>query len=396
LSATTQAQPTNITILGSWLAGTTHAKETGTNRALIFYAFAEKSSSYTLNSVTYGGQTMTKIIDAAGGTTTHAYVAAYILKDAGITAATTTTFTPSWSTTPSEVSYESVFLSNVDQTTSIGASDSTVSSTSTPNPITTDPLATNDGDMAMLGATCGNTCNYTVNNGFAEAIENDMASSTGTAGYKSAIGVNETPSVTSSSVNRQAIIGFVVKAAAVVVDDPPVAPTGLAATAGNNMVSLNWNDNSESDLDGYNIYRSTTQGSGYGKLNVALLSTSDYVDSTVNNGTPYYYVVTAVDANGHESGNSSEAGAIPWYQTCADVWAGGDGLESDLNIDCHVDYEDLEIIVNNWLADDCAEPDNCGGADFEPTDGNVDLADFGTFAEQWLECNDPAGCGPPA
>jgi rhamnogalacturonyl hydrolase YesR len=178
-------------------------------------------------------------------------------------------------------------------------------------------------------------------------------------------------------------------------ETPPAAPTGLTATAGNNMVSLNWNDNSEADLDGYNVYRSLTSGSGYGKLNVALLGTSDYIDSTAVNGTPYYYVVTAVDVNGYESGNSNEATATPAYQTCEDVWAGGDGLESDLNTDCRVNYEDLEIIVDNWLATDCTEPTNCGGADFEPRDGAVDLYDFSDFAEQWLQCNDPAGCAPP-
>jgi len=212
-SATTLPPNTDVELIGSWVSGTTHAKENGSDRALLFIVFAEKTSTYTLNSVTYGGQTMEKVIDRAGGTTTHAYTAAYILKETGIAAATTTTFIPNWSTTPSEVSYESVFLSNVDQTTPVGPNDSNATSTSTPVIITTHPLSTTDGDMVIVGATCGNTSNYTVNNGFTEAIENDMASSTGTAGYKFATGVNETPSVTNNSVNRQSIIGFVVKAA---------------------------------------------------------------------------------------------------------------------------------------------------------------------------------------
>ncbi|MBN1766120.1 MAG: endo-1,4-beta-xylanase, partial [Sedimentisphaerales bacterium] len=44
---------------------------------------------------------------------------------------------------------------------------------------------------------------------------------------------------------------------------PPAPPTGLAATAGDNTVALDWNDNGEPDLEGYNVYRSTTSGSGY-------------------------------------------------------------------------------------------------------------------------------------
>ena len=95
------------------------------------------------------------------------------------------------------------------------------------------------------------------------------------------------------------IIGFVVKAP---VDTPPAAPTGLTATAGNNTVSLDWNDNGEGDLAGYNVYRSTTSGSGYAKQNSSLLTNSDYNDSNVSNGTTYYYVVTAVDAGSNESG----------------------------------------------------------------------------------------------
>jgi fibronectin type 3 domain-containing protein len=92
---------------------------------------------------------------------------------------------------------------------------------------------------------------------------------------------------------------------------PPAAPTGLAATAGDGTVTLDWNDNGEIDLDGYNIYRSTASGSGYTRLNSTLLATSDYTDSTVSNGTTYYYVVTAVDTSANESGYSNEEPAAP-------------------------------------------------------------------------------------
>ena len=36
----------------------------------------------------------------------------------------------------------------------------------------------------------------------------------------------------------------------------PAAPADLVATAGESEVSLDWNDNSEGDLAGYNVYRS--------------------------------------------------------------------------------------------------------------------------------------------
>jgi glucuronoarabinoxylan endo-1,4-beta-xylanase len=75
---------------------------------------------------------------------------------------------------------------------------------------------------------------------------------------------------------------------------------------------------------------------------------------------------------------------------CANVLAAGYGLISDIYPDCYVNYKDLKIITDHWLDTDCTEPGNCGGADFEPTDGNVDFHDFSKFAEQWLLCNNPA------
>jgi endonuclease I/fibronectin type 3 domain-containing protein len=92
---------------------------------------------------------------------------------------------------------------------------------------------------------------------------------------------------------------------------PPAAPTGLAATAGNAVVDLNWNDNSELDLAGYNVYRSTSSGGPYSKINGPLVTASDYSDTSVTNGITYYYVVAAVDTSNNESADSNEASASP-------------------------------------------------------------------------------------
>jgi len=91
----------------------------------------------------------------------------------------------------------------------------------------------------------------------------------------------------------------------------PAAPENLWALAGNGTVSLDWDNNNEPDLEGYNLYRTTTSGSGYTKLNSPLLTDSNYIDDTVINGTIYYYVVTALDTSENESGNSVEACAVP-------------------------------------------------------------------------------------
>ncbi len=92
-------------------------------------------------------------------------------------------------------------------------------------------------------------------------------------------------------------------------DPAPGAPTGLGATAGDGTVSLDWNDNSESDLDGYHVYRST--GGGYTRLTSSPISASAYTDNAVTNGTTYTYVVTAIDNAGQESAQSGSASASP-------------------------------------------------------------------------------------
>ena len=90
----------------------------------------------------------------------------------------------------------------------------------------------------------------------------------------------------------------------------PSAPATLVANAGDGSVSLDWDDNSETDFDSYTVSRSTTSGSGYVSIATGL-TVSDYVDSSAANGTTYYYVVTAVDTSGNESGNSAESSASP-------------------------------------------------------------------------------------
>ncbi len=83
----------------------------------------------------------------------------------------------------------------------------------------------------------------------------------------------------------------------------------------------------------------------------------------------------------------------PNYTTCEQVLAGGYRLTSDINGDCYVDYYDLEIVAYYWLYTNCGSYANCDGADFDPTDGTVDLFDFSDFAVEWKSCNDPEDPG---
>ena len=87
---------------------------------------------------------------------------------------------------------------------------------------------------------------------------------------------------------------------------PPPAPTNLVATPNNGTVALTWT--ASAGAVSYRVLRSTTSGSGYGLVGTS--ATASYTDSTVVNGTTYYYVVTA--SNGTcNSATSAEKSATP-------------------------------------------------------------------------------------
>jgi type II secretory pathway pseudopilin PulG len=203
-----------VAILGSWTQNAAHAKEAGTNRALVFTAHAMRNGSISLTSVTYGGQAMTKIAEATNGASGRIYTAAFILNDAGISAATGSppAFALTWSHSPTDSAYSSVFLQNVNQTTMTGAT--AKNETAVGATITTSALANSAGDMVIEAATSNAAGTYTANNGFTKALEITMGTSNdGMAGYKSATGASETPSVTHTNATVHSLIGFVVKTA---------------------------------------------------------------------------------------------------------------------------------------------------------------------------------------
>jgi fibronectin type 3 domain-containing protein len=86
-----------------------------------------------------------------------------------------------------------------------------------------------------------------------------------------------------------------------------ISGTGVAQAQHN--VQLSWSD-SDSTVVGYNVYRSTTSGSGYVLVNGSLVGPEAYADTAVQSGTTYYYVTTSVDGSGNESAYSNEASAL--------------------------------------------------------------------------------------
>jgi hypothetical protein len=95
---------------------------------------------------------------------------------------------------------------------------------------------------------------------------------------------------------------------AITLNNAPSAPTGIAATSGEGQVRISWDPAERATT--YNIYWSNepdVQISGSTRIKDV---TSPYSHGGLSNGTPYYYVVTAVNTSG-ESGISQEVYAIP-------------------------------------------------------------------------------------
>ena len=87
---------------------------------------------------------------------------------------------------------------------------------------------------------------------------------------------------------------------------PPPVPGGLHATAGNAQVVLTWN--ASSGATSYNVKSATTSGGPY--TTIASRTSTGYTNTSLVNGTTYYYVVSALKGTS-ESANSSQVSATP-------------------------------------------------------------------------------------
>lgn len=84
----------------------------------------------------------------------------------------------------------------------------------------------------------------------------------------------------------------------------PTVPTGLSATPGNTQVALSWTASTDAvGVTGYKVRRGGTV--------VGTPSGTSYTDTGLTNGTSYSYTVSAVDAAGNESAQTTAATATP-------------------------------------------------------------------------------------
>lgn len=85
---------------------------------------------------------------------------------------------------------------------------------------------------------------------------------------------------------------------------PPDTPTGVIAIPIKMGMMLKWNENKESDLKGYNLYRKAEGETDFKRLNPTLITRAGYLDSSVTAERFYTYAVSAIDDSTHT--NESE------------------------------------------------------------------------------------------
>jgi len=87
----------------------------------------------------------------------------------------------------------------------------------------------------------------------------------------------------------------------------------LPATVDASDIRLTWNANGEPDLAGYTVHWGVTAGSY--SASAAGGSETSYTVTGLEDGTTYFFAVSAVDFSGNESGYSSEISATPVSST---------------------------------------------------------------------------------
>jgi hypothetical protein len=127
------------------------------------------------------------------------------------------------------------------------------------------------------------------------------------------------------------------------------APPVVNITYSNQSAQLTWTGNGSF----YNVHRSTTSGSGYIKI-VGLSTGNSFFDTPLQNGTAYFYVVTALNILGEESAYSAQVVARPASNDSQPVnfYLASNGAQNGIQFNWATDHIGWRLMVNtNMLGD---------------------------------------------
>lgn len=257
------------------------------------------------------GQAATFAVTASGAATLSYQ---WTKNSAAISGATLSTYTTGATTTSDSGAQFAVSISNSDG--SVTSTSAVLTVKTAAGQLTPSVSGINFGNVSVgtsgsLNVTFTNsgTTNITISNvsiaGPGVAASGISTGQVLSGGQAVSLQVTFTPSAAGT------LTGSSVKVTSTALNSPAtVAISGAGVQATAHSVALSWAP--ETFIAGYNVYRSTISGGSLTKLNSALVSAADFVDTAVSSGQTYYYAVTAVDASNTESAFSTEVtAAIP-------------------------------------------------------------------------------------
>jgi fibronectin type 3 domain-containing protein len=172
-----------------------------------------------------------------------------------------------------------------------------------------------NAQVALTWSASTGATGYNIKRGPSSGAETQLATST-TASYTDSTAKNGTKYfyvVSATNSTNESANSNEVSATPTAPAQAPPTPTNLAATAGNVQVALTWS--ASSGATSYHVKRSTTSGA---ETQIAAPTATSYTDTSVTNGTKYFYIVSAANSTG-ESTNSTEVNATPSAPLQADV-----------------------------------------------------------------------------
>ena len=94
---------------------------------------------------------------------------------------------------------------------------------------------------------------------------------------------------------------------------PAAAPTSVTVTdpETGGVLNIAWVNPIDTDFEDIRVYRSTVLGTIGDLVTNITDSNTSYSDTSLTNGTTYYYTVRSVDAAGNESYNTDQYSGVP-------------------------------------------------------------------------------------
>ena len=265
------------------------------------FTFTPGSQSATVNNADVTAVNFTTVTYTISGTISGAGGSSATVTLGGAASATTVSasgayafsglINGNYTVTPSESYY--IFSPTVEAATISGANVSDVNFTVSPAPIT---VSISPAAVSLL---TGGVQQFTA---AVSGTPNTDVTWTASGGTVSSSGLYTAPSKSGT---------YTLTAASAAETTKSASATVTVSAAVQHTVTLTWTAEA-SPVSGYNVYRGTVPGGPYTQMNTALDAATNYVDNTVVSGQTYYYVTTAVNTAGVESGYSNQVvAAVP-------------------------------------------------------------------------------------